>query len=165
MELNIILNNIKNLENLDEEITFLSNKILNAKRVFIFGVGRSGYIGRCFHIRLLHLNIDSYFLTDAPAFKRGDLLIVISGSGETESVVNVAKKAKEIGEVIGVVCKCGNLKDIKLIKLPVEKNSFLPMGTAFEELALIFFDLVIAKLMRKLNLREEDIIKNHNNLL
>ncbi|WP_457612068.1 SIS domain-containing protein [Methanocaldococcus sp.] len=166
MEIDIIIRNIKKLELLKEDISYLSNKILEANNVFIYGVGRSGYIGRCFHLRLLNLNINSYFLSDAPAFKKGDLLILISGSGKTDSVVIAYEKAKKIGEVVGIVCYPGKLKNLDyIIKIPIEKSQYLPMGTAFEQMALIFLDLVVAELMKKLKLKEEDIINNHNNLL
>jgi 6-phospho-3-hexuloisomerase len=49
--------------------------------------------------------------------------------------------------------------------LEVKKSKYLPMGTTFEETAMIFLDLVIAEIMKKLNLDETEIIKRHCNLL
>ena len=69
------------------------------KMVFVYGAGRSGFIGRCFAQRLMHIGIKSCFVSDAVTHKytKNDLLILISGSGQTTSPVAIAQKAKEIG--------------------------------------------------------------------
>ncbi len=70
----------------------------NNGRIFVYGAGRSGFIGRCFAQRLMHLNISSCFVSDAVTYRysKDDLLIVISGSGETTSPKAIAEEAKEI---------------------------------------------------------------------
>ncbi|XRO75263.1 6-phospho-3-hexuloisomerase [Methanocaldococcus sp. 28A] len=148
----------------------LINKILKAKKIFVFGVGRSGYIGRCFAMRLMHLGFNSYFIgeTTTPSYEKDDLLILISGSGKTETALTVAKKAQKINNnIVAIVCECGTIVEFAevIIQLDVKKSKYLPMGTTFEETALIFLDLVIAEVMKKLNLDESEIIKRHCNLL
>ncbi|ENN96471.1 6-phospho 3-hexuloisomerase [Methanocaldococcus villosus KIN24-T80] len=172
MELNIILKNISSLENIlnSEAVEDMINRILKANRIFIFGVGRSGYVGRCFAMRLIHLGLKAYFVgeTVTPAYKKEDLLILISGSGKTEAVINVAKKAKKINNnIIAVVCKYGDLHKLAdlTITLDVKKSNYLPLGTAFEEKAMIFFDLIVAELMKRLNKSEDDLLNEHCNLL
>ena len=72
--------------------------ITNAGKIFIYGAGRSGMVGRMFAQRLMHLELPSYYLSDAitPVFTGDDCLVVISGSGETLSPVAIAKGAKKI---------------------------------------------------------------------
>ena len=153
-----------------EKLKSLVDKIIKANKVFVFGVGRSGYIGRCFAMRLMHLGFKSYFVgeTIAPSYEEDDLLILISGSGRTESVLTVAKKARKINNnIVAIVCECGDVVEFAELTIPLEvkKSKYLPMGTTFEETTLIFLDLVIAEIMKKLNLDETEIIKRHCNLL
>ncbi|MDD1665656.1 MAG: SIS domain-containing protein, partial [Methanomicrobiales archaeon] len=44
----------------DEEVEGLIREILNAKRVYIMGAGRSGLVARAFAMRLMHLGLISY---------------------------------------------------------------------------------------------------------
>ncbi|WP_423793226.1 SIS domain-containing protein [Methanocaldococcus indicus] len=169
LELDIILKNIKNLKKIldSKETDIFINKILSSKRIFIFGIGRSGYVGRCFFMRLMHLNFNVYFVSEAPAFKEDDLLIVISNTGKCVTIKTIIEKAKKISNnIVVITSKNSKIKDISFsIVLDVDKNNYLPMGTTFEHTALIYLDLVIAKIMKVLNKSEEDIIKEHNNLL
>ena len=47
-------------------------------RVFIYGAGRSGFVGRCFAQRLMHLGVNSCFVSDAVThqYYESDLLIM-----------------------------------------------------------------------------------------
>ena len=67
-------------------------------RVFIYGAGRSGFVGRCFAQRLMHLGINSCFVSDAVThqYTEKDLVVIISGSGETTSPEAIAQKAKKM---------------------------------------------------------------------
>ena len=73
--------------------------ILSAPRIFVLGLGRSGLILRMFAMRLMQIGLRAYVVGDAttPAIGAGDLLIVLSGSGRTETVLLLARKAKEHG--------------------------------------------------------------------
>ncbi|WP_457612849.1 6-phospho-3-hexuloisomerase [Methanocaldococcus sp.] len=171
-ELALILKNISMLKKIQESEKFylLVEKIMKSKKIFVFGVGRSGYVGRCFAMRLFHLGLNSYFVgeTITPRYEKDDILILISGSGKTESVLTVAKKAKKVNNnIVAIVCECGSIAEFAelIIRLDVEKSDYLPMGTTFEQTAMIFLDLLIAEIMKKLNLNEEDVIRRHCNLL
>ena len=57
--------------------------------IFVVGSGRSAMVGQMFQTRLEHLDVPVSFITNSrsvPHLKRGDLLIVISGSGRTAIV-------------------------------------------------------------------------------
>ena len=55
--------------------------------------------------RLMHLGFQAYVIGEisTPHTKAGDLLIITSGSGETDALVSIAKKAKESGLYLGLV--------------------------------------------------------------
>lgn len=151
-------------------------EMMSAKRVYVAGAGRSGFIAKAFGLRLLHLGYDVYVVgeTITPALHSGDTMVVFSGSGETHSMVSIAGTAKELG---GKVCLITASPDSKISKIAdcivnlgdltgyyrKEKNpfeirqlrgeyrsvstAFAPLGTLFETLALVFSDAVISSLI------------------
>src|ERR1051325_5221725 len=74
-------------------------EITNARRVFAAGAGRSGVAIRGFTNRVMHLGKIVHLVGDitTPSIATGDLLIIGSGSGRTDSLVAMASKAKKIG--------------------------------------------------------------------
>ncbi len=69
------------------------------KRVFLYGEGRTGLVARLFGIRLLQMGKEVYFPHDpfTPAFRRNDLILVMSGGGKRESIRIVMERAKRLG--------------------------------------------------------------------
>ena len=146
----------------------------NNGRIFVYGAGRSGFIGRCFAQRLMHLNISSCFVSDAVTYRysKDDLLIVISGSGETTSPKAIAEEAKEIGGKIALFT--GNLKStiatlsdlaIKVEGKSKEKattqDSLAPFTSLFDISTLSILDSIGASLMVLLRITENDIDERH----
>jgi 6-phospho-3-hexuloisomerase len=159
-----------------DQMTAFFQEMLSAKRVYVAGAGRSGFIAKAFGLRLLHLGYDVYIVgeTITPALHAGDTLVVFSGSGETHTMVSISGTAKELG---GNVCLITASPDSKISKIAdcivnlgdltgyyrKDKNSFeirqltgeyrsvsstfAPLGTLFETLALVFSDAVISALM------------------
>jgi 6-phospho-3-hexuloisomerase len=158
------------------QTTAFFSEMLSAKRVYVAGAGRSGFIAKAFGLRLLHLDYDVYVVgeTITPAFQSGDTLVVFSGSGETHSMISISGTAKELG---GKVCLITASPDSKISKTAdfivnlgdltgyyrKERNSFeirqltgeyrsvstafAPLGTLFETMALVFSDAVISALI------------------
>src|SRR5690625_1979823 len=91
----------------DEQIQGLIQAICEANRIFVVGVGRSGFVGRAFSNRLMHLGFTVYFIGEptTPSIQEGDLLIIGSGSGETSGMVNIAKKAASLGVKIATLTR------------------------------------------------------------
>ena len=56
-------------------------------------------------MRLMHMGKQVYVVGEivTPSIQQGDLLLIVSGSGETESLVAMAKKAKRLGATIATV--------------------------------------------------------------
>lgn len=143
-------------------------------RVFIYGAGRSGFVGRCFAQRLMHLGIDSCFISDAVThrYTQNDLLIMISGSGETPSSVAITQKAKEIGGKIAffttnITSTIGKLSDC-IIRIEgkskdkaISEKTLAPYTSLFDISSLSVLDSIGAILMNILGVSEEDIDKRH----
>ena len=166
-----------------EQIIAFCHELQSAKRVYVTGAGRSGFVARAFAMRLMHLGYDAYVVgeTITPAFHSGDLLIAFSGSGETHSILSVCETAKSIG---GKVCLITASPDSSISRMSdcvvslgdlsgyynrdthtfevrqlagkyrSVTSAFAPLGTLFETLALVFSDAVISSLMEE---KKEDI--------
>ncbi len=173
------------VEALDEaEVEALLRAILDSEKVFIYGAGRSGLVGKAFAMRLMHLGINVFVVGEiiTPAIEKRDVLITISGSGETTSAVNAARIAKKIGAKVAVITtyprsSLGKLADITVVvegrtKLRGEKDFVMrqikgehyplaPLGTLFEVAVMVFLDAVIAELMVRLGKTEEEMLTRH----
>ena len=87
------------------------------------GEGRSGFVARCFAMRLMHIGYKPYVMgeTITPALTRSNISS-ISGSGTTKNTLSNAKAAKKLGlKIIAVTSKeeseLGALADC-VIKVP-----------------------------------------------
>ena len=146
----------------------------NNRRIFVYGAGRSGFIGKCFAQRLMHLGIKSCFISDAVTYRYGkeDLLILISGSGETTSPKAIAEEAKNIGGKIALFTgnhksKIAMLSDL-VIKVEgkskenaTSQESLAPFTSLFDISTLSILDSVAASLMVQLGITETDIDERH----
>ena len=178
--MNEIANQIrKNINNINKnDVVDLIDLILQVRnlknRVFIYGAGRSGFVGRCFAQRLMHLGIDSCFISDAVTHQyiQNDLLIMISGSGETPSSVAITQKAKEIGGKIAffttnITSTIGKLSDCivriegKSKDKAISENTLAPYTSLFDISTLSVLDSIGAALMNILGVSEKDIDKRH----
>ena len=95
------------LSNCDENtLKLLASEISHAGKILIIGLGGSAGVAHIFCDSLGSLGIFSTFLRDrsiiqnlTSTFKKGDVIIGISHSGETEEIVSALKTAKEYGSV------------------------------------------------------------------
>jgi 6-phospho 3-hexuloisomerase len=83
----------------------LTEMLDNAKRIFISGAGRSKLVGNFFAMRLVHGGYDVSVVGEivTPSIKSGDLLVIISGSGETEQLIAFTKSAQKVGAKIVLI--------------------------------------------------------------
>ncbi|XSG84748.1 MAG: 6-phospho-3-hexuloisomerase [Methylohalobius sp. ZOD2] len=152
----------------------LTQMVEEAGQVFVGGMGRSGLVTKFFVMRLMHAGYKAFALgeTVTPAIREGDLFIVISGSGETGSMVTNAKKAKEVGaKVVLLSAKSSStIADIadEVIQVGTDasyaKVKGLPMGTMFELSTLIFLEAQISHVIHEKGIPEEDMKARHANL-
>jgi 6-phospho-3-hexuloisomerase len=162
----------------ENEAEKLVNKILESKKIFVAGAGRSGFMGKSFAMRMMHMGIDAYVVgeTVTANLEKDDLLIIGSGSGETKTLVSIAEKAKSIGGTIAAVTinpesTIGQLADI-VVKLPGapkdqsdgDYKTIQPMGSLFEQTMLLFYDVLILRFMEKKGLDSNKMYGKHANL-
>ncbi|WP_409305840.1 6-phospho-3-hexuloisomerase [Peribacillus sp. SCS-155] len=163
---------------LHEEAERMVNGILEAKKVFVAGAGRSGLMAKSFAMRMMHMGIDSYVIgeTVTPNLESGDMLIIASGSGETKSLTPMVAKAKELGGLVSLVTinpesSIGKMADfsVKLPGSPKDQSegnyhTIQPMASLFEQTLLLFFDSVILRFMEKKGMDNNTMFGRHANL-
>lgn len=170
--INLIIENISSLNLESLKVQELLKLLEEANAVFVVGIGRSGLVAKAFAMRLMHLGYTAFVIgeTITPRIRKGDLLLAISGSGETGYVVAIAKKAKELGaKVVAVTAsQSSTLSKLSDLVIPL-KNRFgkevaniAPLGTMFELTAFVFFDSLVAEIMERKKLREEDLARRHS---
>jgi 6-phospho-3-hexuloisomerase len=163
----------------DQQAKDLIQAILQARKIFVAGAGRSGFMVKAFAMRLMHIGFDVYVVgeTITPNLTPEDMLIVASGSGATESLIVMAQKTKAIGARIGLVTidpqsPIGKLADIVLtIPAPspkIQKEtgfiSLQPGGSLFEQSLLLILDAVILMLMERQDKASDIMFTKHANL-
>lgn len=171
-----ILDRIENILNVTDKTKGkqLLDMVEQAGRTFIGGAGRSLLVSRFFAMRLMHAGYTINMIGEVvtPAIKAGDLLILVSGSGGTETLLPFVKKAKSVGAKLVVISmkKSSPMADAADLVIQIgQDNSFpltkeMPMGSQFELSTLIFLEGVISELIYAKNLTEEGMRANHANL-
>lgn len=170
------------LKNLDKyQLGLATEEILKAKKIVLAGAGRMGLVARAFAMRLGHLGLKAYCLGDStlPAIGKKDLLILCSGSGETQSLYDLALLAKKHGSRLLLISsyidhyksRMAKVADIVLIINAPSKikkikgfKSIQPMTTLYEQSLFIFFDALVLILMKKLGKTSRDMWAKHSNL-
>ena len=158
-----------------QDIDNINHSFFNAKRIFVYGAGRSGHVSKAFAIRLVHLGFQTFVIgeTIGAPVKIGDLVCIVSGSGETIPAVMTAEIAKNLGATILVVTgnphsRITQFADITIVLsadcTEKERKKFAPLGTLFEASAWIFLDGIIAELMKNKKETEESMRSRHATL-
>ncbi len=168
----------------EEQIQIMMDQIQKANRIFLIGAGRSGMAARAFAMRLVQLGLTAYVIGESvtPGMKKDDLLVAVSGSGQTDSVVLAAEVAKSIGSPILAITSypdspLGEIADYTVVikgrtKIDIEKehlkhqiegkhSTLTPLGTLFEDSVMIFFDGIIAGLMKSMKAGEREMKDRH----
>ena len=154
-----------------EEITTMLDE---SKRIFISGAGRSKLVGNFLGMRLMHSGYDVSMVGEivTPSIKAGDLLIIISGSGETEQLIAFTNKAKSVGAKIVLICSKSQstIGDMADGVFQVGNDSSysavkgMPMGTVFELSTLCFLESVVSHLIWEKEIPEEKMRERHANM-
>ena len=171
-----ILNQVRaTVDNVDDgEVQRFIDLMRAGRTVVVFGRGRSGFVGRGFVVRLMHLGVPAYFVgeTVTPPVHEDDVVVLLSGSGETFSVVVTGQIAKKLGSRIVTITGAPDSTLAKLADLTIllrtpsgdRQRSMAPLGTLFEAASSIFLDGVVAELMRLQGATEESMRARHATL-
>jgi len=173
----------------DEDTEKFIRELLNAKRVYVIGAGRSGLVAKAFAMRLMHLGLQAYVVgeTITPALNKSDVIVIFSGSGRTKTVADLAETARDIGGRICLITsnadsRIGKIADSIVIiehhrdavadetaefevrQMMGDHKSFAPLGTLFETASMVFADAVISRMM-EITQTDESALKNrHTNI-
>jgi len=161
-------------EKITQFLELLIKIYTNNRMVFIYGAGRSGFIGRSFAQRLMHLGLKACFISDTVTYryKKEDLLIVISGSGETTSPLAIAKNAKQIGGKVVLVTAnpLSSIARLSDLTIQIEGKSkdkatinktLAPYTSLFDISTLAVLDSIGGIIMQRLGVTEEQIDMRH----
>lgn len=149
-------------------------KLDQANRIFIAGVGRSKLVGSFLAMRLMHAGYTVYMVGEVvtPRITDGDLLVMVSGSGETEQLVGFARRAilnraqlalltaspeSSLASLSNSVIQIGSSE----VNNPIKG---MPMGTVFELSALCFLEALFSHIVWEKQLEEVDLHSRHANL-
>lgn len=157
--------------------------ILKANNIFLMGAGRSGLVAKAFAMRLMQLGLSVFVVGESttPAVREDDVVIAISGSGETRSISDLGRIAKEIGSCLVTVTSnsdstLGKLSDTVMIipgrnrndmggylerHMRGEYTQLSPLGTSFEVASLVFLDAMIAEMISITGASEADLKSRH----
>ena len=171
----------------EQMIEILLEAYKKRKIILVMGAGRSGLVGRAFAMRLMHLGFNAYVLGDTivPPIKEGDVVIAISGSGRTQLIVTAAEAARTVkAKVIAITSfpdsplasiadivveipgrtKVSRMEDYFARQILGIHEPLAPLGTLFEDTAMVFLDALIVELMHRLEKSEEDLRNAHANI-
>ncbi|OWJ55747.1 6-phospho-3-hexuloisomerase [Pyrodictium delaneyi] len=176
-----------NPEQVKQMLDTLEKAYRSGHKVLVMGAGRSGLVGRAFAMRLMHLGFNVYVLgeTITPSIGKDDVVVAISGSGRTKLIVTATEAAKKVNATIIAVTSypdspLGQLADI-VVEIPGRTKMapdidyfarqilgihepLAPLGTLFEDTALVFLDGVVVELMHRLGKSEADLRAKHANI-
>lgn len=172
-EIDSVLSKVNILE-IDELIRFINK----SNTIVTLGAGRVGMAIKGFAMRLGHLGFKAYHIGDTslPSIAKKDLLLVASGSGETQSVYDLVKIAKNNGSSIFLITGNKESRIAKLsektliVKAPskVKKvdglESIQPMTTLNEQCLGILFDTIVLEIMEKTGETHKTMWDRHSNL-
>ena len=156
----------------------LHEEIVGAEKIVCVGAGRVGLALAGFAKRLRHLGKDAFWIHDMtlPRMGESDLMIIGSGSGETESIVGFGRIAKREGLRIALVTSSpsSRLKEIadvsvtlpapRLSIVGTQSTSIQPMTTLFEQCCQVYLDATVLHLMEIMGLSGDQMGALHSGI-
>ena len=123
----------------------------------------------------LNISVEGDMTT--PPVRKGDLFISSVGTGYISTALALMEVAKNAGASTLMITaqpsgQCSKFADF-ILNLPAQtmaddqgekKTSILPMGSLFEGSLFILFEVMVLKLIDKLNIDSDFMRSNHTNL-
>lgn len=164
----LVLNELASLgDQINEhEFNAVIDAITSANHIFLAGAGRSGQMINAFANRLMHIGMSVSVVGEisSPHSHSGDLMIVGSGSGETQRLINQVNIAKKNGVQIALITTSpdstlASMAD-RVLTIPAG-NSAQPMGSLFEQACLLTYDSLVLALMKNLDETNQSMKARH----
>lgn len=139
------------------------------RRWFFSGQGRSGLAAQMAAMRFMHIGRTVHFVGEvsAPSIRKGDGLLIISGSGATPISVGFARIAKAEGATVVTLTHKpeGQVAAIADTVLHVPAASSEQFGgSLFEQACLILLDSVIFSMAQQVPDAHVRMLHRHTNL-
>jgi len=161
-----------------DEIKDLIGLISNSKTIVTCGAGKVGMAIKGFSMRLGHFGYKSFHIGDTtlPSIGEGDLFIVASGSGETQTIYDLTKIAKSNNAIVFAITsnlqsRIGLLSDSSILLNAPSKTkkvdgftSIQPMTTLNEQCLTILFDSIVLNIMDATGETHDTMWNRHSNL-
>ncbi|WP_067934145.1 6-phospho-3-hexuloisomerase [Alicyclobacillus kakegawensis] len=162
----------------EEQLGQLLDEICQAKRVFVYGLGRERLMLQAFAMRLMHLGLTVHVVGDVttPRIGEGDLFLTSSGTGYLATVEALMKIARTARARIAFFTAATDSPLLPMVDQAVlipartmrdDRNgtsSVQPMGTLFEQVQLMLLDMLAMRLKERLGRTETDMVELHTNL-
>jgi len=159
---------------LSEDFTSAVKTLFDCRgRVVLTGMGKSGFVANKIAATLASTGTPALFMHPAEGIHgdlgmvvRGDVVIAISNSGETDEIINLLPAIKRLG--VKLICLVGNLNstlarmsDVSLDVSVAEEACPLMVPTASTTAALAMGDALAAVLLEQRGFNEEDFSLIH----
>ncbi len=145
------------------------DEVAEPRRIFFSGQGRSGLSAQMAAMRFMHMGLRAHVVGEAtaPSVRRGDTLVLVSGSGATPVSIGYARIARSEEATVLLVThqeqsELRALADCAVV-LPASRSEQFG-GTLFEQAALVLLDSVVLDQMRRRGVPAETMTFNHTNL-
>lgn len=145
--------------------------LLKAPKIFVYGAGRSGIIGRAFAMRLVQVGLAAFVIGESttPIVQAGDAVFILSGRGESQSSIQTANIVRREGAQLIVLTgrSTSKLAHAANLSIPLEfpeepqQPELAPLGTLFESASLQFTDALVSAIMRARGESEESMRRRH----
>ena len=159
-----------------EELDALCQAILDARRIFVAGWGRAGNVIRLLSMNCSQMGLKTHIVGDnsTPSIHEGDLLVIGSGSGNTDTMKILADQAKEHSAKLALVTsRSGSYIEQKAdltVHIPVKHSREdqyhqpIALSLVFYQATVMMVDCVMAYLMEEKGQTFKDVKYYHNNL-
>lgn len=159
----------------DSDIEESIQTLQTSKRIFVVGEGRSGLVGKCFAMRMMHLGFECYVVgeTITPAIKDGDCIVAISGTGNSDYLQSViAKGTKNAAVILGVTSNpkgfvANNATTVLTVPATTRddqgnnRHSQQLLGSLFDQSVHLLLDAVCLEISYLIQKSNSDATKTH----
>ena len=144
-------------------------QLLKTRKIFLVGSGRSKRMAQAFALRLMQLGLPAAVAGESTTGHAGrnDMLIAVSGSGQTPSVAAIAARAKKDGARLAVFTNSQHSPLARmannLIYLAADGGRQYG-GSLFEQSFLLLADAIAMELQHRGGLSDQALDRAHTNL-